>query len=75
MDIKTLEHHHNALLSFVNCLVIALASESPQVVWKALAQMREALDETPEIPPLQRKVMERLCQGFTDVMTDQSRGG
>lgn len=73
MDVKTLEHHHNALVTLVNTLVLSLASESPKVVWGALVRMREALDETPEIPDAQRRVMERMCQGFTEIMANYPR--
>lgn len=72
MDIKKLEDHFNAQQIFFNHLVMSLASYSPQVVWDTLAGVRHTLDTEPEIPDGQRAVMERMCQSFTEFMTDHS---
>ena len=74
MDVENLEHHFNAQQIFMNCLVVSLAESAPAVVWRALSELRNALDSDAHIPDVQRESMERICQKFTELMTDQSAG-
>ena len=68
IDMKTLEHHHNALQVQFNLLLIALSGRSPDVVSEWLAQLTHVLDTEPLIPEKQRELMQAQFVRFAELM-------
>lgn len=74
MDIKTLEHHHNALAAVVNALAIAVASDTPHVLANAVAILQHGMRGDPPVPEAQQVVMERFCKGWSELIAGQPLG-
>lgn len=74
MDIKTLEHHHNALTAVVNALALAVASDTPHVLANAVAILQHGMRGDPAVPDVQRVQMERFCKGWSEVIEDHFPG-